>query len=129
MHFLDDLDWRVPRHDGDIAAAPVEAADNVQLDAAVDGDDAVLGLEGFGIPALFAADARNGVRGERRTPKDLQPLLDRRVDVGDEYLAAAQVADAARELARVNIGRSLYSRTMRPPMVGVRVSKSSSVMP
>jgi len=54
----------VPGHHGDVAAAGVQASDNIQLYAAVHRHHGVFVVGRAGIPALAAADLRHGVPGD-----------------------------------------------------------------
>ena len=61
LHVLDDLGRSVVGHHGDVAAPRVQGADDVQLDAAVDGGHGVKVIRGPGVPPLAAADPADGV--------------------------------------------------------------------
>ena len=87
-----------------IAAELVQAADDVQLHAAVNGHYVVFGVRRPGIPALFAADPGNRVPGHRRTGNDLQRLRYRGFRGGDQNSPGAEIPNAPGELPGIDAG-------------------------
>ena len=141
----------VPGYHSHIAAPAVQAADNIELDAAVYRHHMKAVSGGAGIPALFTAHPGDGVPGHRNSVQAGQGRLPGDVGSREDGPLAAVGPDGAGELAGVyapeagdavlfqNLRESLgvaeiagavvILPTTSAPMVGKRVSKSSSVMP
>ena len=106
LHEENLLGGGVVGDDGHVAAPPVQAADDVQLDAAVDGDHVVFCVGGAGVPALPAAYPMHRVVGHRGFRDPLQCFLHAGLRGGDQHPPAAQIPDAPCKLAGVHPGNA-----------------------
>ena len=104
FHKQDFLCCGVVGNNGHVAAPVVEAADDVQLDAAIHGYHMELGIGGAGIPALFAADPADCIPGHRGGGNDGQRRFGGGIRGSNQRPAAAQVTDASRQLPGVHPG-------------------------
>ena len=89
-------------HNGHIAAAFVQAADDVVLDAAVDGDHGVFMIGGACLPPLFAADDADRVMRHRGCGNGGKRRFAGGVRRGENHAARAEIPYAAGQLSRID---------------------------